>query len=272
MKNILFPTDFSDASKDAIYYGISLFEGEACKFIFLNTFPIPYVNPEIPVTVSDVTSENADKLFKKLVKQIKKDFPQGTFEIETKFRVGELSPTVSSLVDKRKIDLIIMATRGASGFEAALVGTRTARLIKNVVCPVLVIPEGIKFKKPKKIALALENSMDISKRILKPLFEIAAKYNSEFLILHVIKDTKEENLIKKKKVDDYFKNVKYSYYEIEDENISHGIDDFIKENNPSILGMVNHNLKLFKRIFHKSITKEMALHIDIPLLAMHDQK
>jgi nucleotide-binding universal stress UspA family protein len=272
MKNILFPTDFSENAKNAIYYGMSLFEGEHCKFILLNIFSIPFANPEVPVSMNDVTSQNADKLFEILIKQIKKDFPENTFEIETKFRIGEISPTVSNLIKKNEIDLVIMGTQGASGFEAATLGTRTARLIRNIMSPVLVIPDGIRFKDPERILLALDNEITISKKILKPLLEIAFKYNSDFLILHVITNNNEENLNIKNKVDDYFKNVNHSYHEVHDKNVSNGIDQFIKKKNPSMLGMVNHNLNFFKEIFHKSITKEMALHTNIPLLAMHDKK
>ena len=38
MKNILLPTDFSENSKNAIYYAKELFKDVACKFHLLNTY------------------------------------------------------------------------------------------------------------------------------------------------------------------------------------------------------------------------------------------
>jgi len=272
MKHILFPTDFSDNAQNAIYFGLSLYGDKPCKITLLNTFYIPYTDSDIPVSMNDVTSENAEKLFNQLLEQIKNDFPNNTFDIETDFRVGEIADTASSIIKRKKIDVIVMGTQGANDFVEKVIGSRTSTMIKKVECPVLAIPKRSRFQNPGKIVLAVDNGKELSEVVLKPLIEIAEKFNSKVLLLHVTDDDEKNKPLNKEKVSQYFKNVEHSYHTIYSENIPDGIEKFVKEQNASMLAMITYKLNLFKRIFHKSITKKMTLHTEIPLLALHIKK
>jgi nucleotide-binding universal stress UspA family protein len=269
MKRILFPTDFSDNATKAIQYGLSMYGDEPCKITLLNTFYIPYVGSD--VTMNDVTSENAEKLFKQLIEQISKDFPNNTFDIETDFRIGEISETASSIIERKKISLIVMGTQGANNFVEKVIGSRTSEVIRKVECPVLAVPEGCRFQNPDKIVFAVDNVKELSDVILKPLIEIVEKFKSEVLLLHVVGDVKKKPL-NKEAISMYFKNVDHSYHTIYNENIPDGIEKFVKEQKANVLVLITHKLNLFKRIFHKSITKKMTFHSEIPLLALHIQK
>lgn len=272
MKTVLFLTDFSDNAKNAIYYGLSLYGNEPCKFIFLNNFFIPYSSPDVPVQMNDITSENADKLFKLLLEQIDKDFPENDFKFETDFRVGDLTPTTSSIVEKEGVDLIIMGTQGASGLTEILVGSRTASVIKNVNCPVLAIPEEAEYEIPTKIVLAIDDELEFSEITLHPLLEIIKKTEAELLVLHISDNNKQDKVLNNEKINQFFKNTKFSYHLIYNEEVLLGIEKFVEKQNASMLGMITHKLNLFERIFHRSITKKMSLHSKIPLLALKDKK
>jgi nucleotide-binding universal stress UspA family protein len=272
MRHILFPTDFSENAENAIYYGLSMYSDEPCKFTIFNTYPIPYANPDVPIPINDIASEGADKYFKLLIKNINKEFPNNTFKIQTEFNIGELVPTIRSLIKRKKINQIIMGTQGATGLTEALIGSSTASVIKHVKFPVIAIPEKSNFQVPKKIVLAVDGETKLTKRVLNPLLEIVKKYNSEVLILHVVKDNENEIFLNKKKLNQLLKDIEHSYHFIYDKNIPQGIEDFIEEQNASMIAMVTHKINFFERIFHRSITKKVTFHTEIPLLAMHDKK
>jgi nucleotide-binding universal stress UspA family protein len=272
MKTILFPTDFSDNAKNAIYYGLSLYGNEPCKFILLNTFFISYSSPDVPEPMSDITSENADKFFNSLIEQINKDFPKNNFEFETNFRVGDLTSTTSSIIEKEDVDLIIMGTQGASGLAEILIGSRTASIIKNVNCPVLAIPEEAEFEIPTKIVLAIDDESEFSEITLHPLLEIIKKVGAEVLVLHISDNNKLDRVLNNEKINQIFKSIKFSYHLIYNEEVLLGIEKFVEKQNASMLGMITHKLNLFERIFYRSITKKMSLHSKIPLLALKDKK
>ena len=191
MKNILIPTDFSDNATNAIYYGLSLFGDEPCKFTLLNTFFIPFSSSEVAVSMNDITSENADRLFGQLLMQIRKRFPGKEFNIDTSFRIGDLAMSVADFIRKKKTDLIVMGTQGAGGFPGNVIGSRTTSVIELSECPVLVIPGGVKFRRPGKIIWAVDDS-NLAGLSATPLLQIARKFKSKLLLLHVISE-KEKN-------------------------------------------------------------------------------
>lgn len=272
MKHILFLTDFSENAKNAIYYGLSLFGKEPCKFTCLNTIPIIYDSSGFPIALQDIISENTTKSFKLLKEQINKDFKKNTFNIETIFRVGELVSIASSMVAQKKIDLIIMGTKGESELPESLMGSHTTSIIKHLKCPVLAIPKKVKFKAPKKIALAVDRELVTSKRVLTPVLELAHKYKSEILVVHVVIKGMEEKLLNKNKTDLLLKTANHTYHITHNKEVIHGIDAFVKEKKIDILVMINHKLKFFESIFHQSTTKRVSFYTKVPLLVMHDKK
>lgn len=272
LKHILFPTDFSENAKNAIFYGLSLYGDEPCKFFFLNTVPIIYDSSGFPMMLNDIITENANNSFNLLKKQIDKKFKHNTFNIVTECRVGELVSIISSFVNRQKITQIIMGTRGAIGVSELLVGSNTASVIKQVNCPVLAIPEKSGFKSLKKMVLAIDDENGLNKQVLKPILEMTNKYKSEVLILHVIKNNEEEKLLVKKKIEKLLKDIKHSYHFVYDENVPHGIEEFVKKQNASLLGMISRKHKFFERIFRRSITKKVSFHTKLPLLVIYDKK
>lgn len=253
-----------------MYYGLALFLGEKFKATLLNTFYIPYSSADVSSSMSDVTSENADKLFAQLLDDIKDGFPDQEFDIETMFSVGDLNAMSSLIIKKKKVDLVVMGThgnRGATGLEK-LIGSRTSGMIRSVPCSILAIPDNCRFEPPSKIVLALEDEDDVNWKVLQPLLEIAQKFKSRILILHVIKDHKRDEPLESDELEDYLKNTDHSFHIVYNDDVLEAINDFIEEQNASMLAMVIPKLNLFERIFHRSLTKKMSLHTEIPLLTL----
>ena len=275
MKNILFPTDFSSNATNAIYYGLQMFHDEPSRFFLFNSFYIPYATSDVPAHMSDVVAENAEKSFDDLLERIHSDFKGKDLSLETEFRVGEVAMTARSIAKRHKVDLIVMGTQGASGLEEVLIGTHTSMVIEHGVCPVLAIPEKSRFAPPKKILFAIdpENLELLDEAVLQPMVDMASKYKSQILLLYVAADD-NENMERKVlgSLSDRLKGVEHAFHSIDDKKVPHGIEEFIKDNKVDMLAMVTIKLGLWDSIFHRSVTKKMAMHTTIPLLAMHAEK
>lgn len=271
MKHILFPTDFSENSKNAIFYSLSLYRDEPCKFFFLNTIPIIYDSTGFLILVHDAILENAKNSFSLLRKQINNEFKHNNFNIETECRVGELITIVTSFVNQKKIVQIVMGTQGASGISELLIGSNTASVIKHVNCHVLAIPEKSGFKNLEKIVLAIDDENGLNKQVLKPLLDIVNKYKSEVLILHVVNNNDEENLLIEKKIEKLLKDIKHSFHYVYDENVPNGIENFVKKHNASLLGMISHKKNFFDQFFQKNLIKKISFHTELPLLVVNDK-
>lgn len=271
MKRILVPTDFSENARNALYYALALYGNDPHQFILLNTFYIPYAEIDVILTMEEVTSENSRKQFKDLLNQIKADFPRHSFNIETEFTIGDLPLAAARISKRQNIDIIVMGTQGASGFPDVLLGSRTSAVIKHVECPVIAVPENSRYRELKKIVLAINHDENerINEVVLAPLLSIARKFNSELLLLHIADQEGNTDKMNTEHLSPMFRGLKHAFYTIHDKDVAHSIEDFVSYQEAQMLAMVTYRMGLFERIFHKSITRKMSLHTEIPLLVIH---
>jgi hypothetical protein len=53
-------------------------------------------------------------------------------------------------------------------------------------------------------------------------------------------------------------------------NVADGINFFLKKHKAGCLAMYTHHRGIMATIFNHSITKEVALHVTVPLLVIHE--
>ncbi|WP_273568521.1 universal stress protein [Maribacter halichondriae] len=58
--------------------------------------------------------------------------------------------------ENKKIDLIVMGTKGATGLKKATVGSNTGDVITKIKQPLLAVPEDTVYEKPREIAFATD--------------------------------------------------------------------------------------------------------------------
>lgn len=271
MKRLLVPTDFTEGASSALYYGLQLFKGEPVDCHLYNTYYVQYASAEVPISITDLVADEAEKSLGKLRHQLQRDYGDEV-KVTTEFDVGEVCTVATRLARRTKPDLIVMGTKGTTGFAGNIIGSNASAVVRNVECPVLVVPRETPFKPPKKIVLAvdLDNQQRLSEQVLKPLLEIAKKHNSEITLLYIEENPYEGKVPDLAQFNAWMKGLKHSFKALENENVVEALEKFISKNDVDMLAMVTHKLGLFESLFHSSVTRKMTLHTRIPLLAMHD--
>lgn len=272
MKTILLPTDFSSNSINAINYAINMF-GEKNKYILLNAYRISPVSIEEYVSEIPDFAKESEKGLKKVLNKVKKEFSHKKLNIEIISRLGYPVEVLNKIVKRKKVDLTVMGTKGASGLKEILLGSITADAIKNLSCPILAVPEKAKYEPLKNIALAADLRNVRGEKLFIPLLSIVKNYAAEVVILHVQRNiarvTKNEKL-EKIKLENLFRKIPHSFNLIEESNAARGIENFIRSRNIDLLAMVSRKHNLVERLFSKSATKKLAMHTKIPLLALQN--
>lgn len=98
-----------------------------------------------PKEKSNSTSNDSVKTwFEKLIRDAKENNIQLKTEFIKGYRSWPLSPMPAEYMlveyaEKENIDLIVVGTRGTSGFKRLLVGSVASGVIKHAHCPVLVV-------------------------------------------------------------------------------------------------------------------------------------
>ena len=233
---------------------------------------LPYHKPNALAAISDVRTELARSSFSKLLADINTDFPGNKFVIDTEVHCGEIVGIATAIVSAKKADLIVMGTRGVSGIADVLMGTNTISVMEQVHCPVLAVPENYEFKTPEKVVMAMDEGEGPTLGVMNPLVSIAEKYEATVLVLHVSKDQSQQQEVNYDRVNKCLENVRSHCLTIYDEDVAKGLGGFVKKEKVEMLAMIKQKHNFFERVFHKSLSNQMVLQTDVPLLVMSYKK
>jgi nucleotide-binding universal stress UspA family protein len=278
MRKILVPTDFSENASNALEYAISLFKYDISEFFIMHAYQDDIYSDDLQVTrdtLSEVTNLISNKSKTQLeallkhVKQISPN-PRHTYNIISANNI--LVDEADKIVDKENIDVIVMGTRGFTNDRKIAFGSHTLQILKYVQCPVLVIPENCKYKKPKHILFPTNYLIPYKRRELKLLCEMASPYRALIDVFYItssvvlsMRQHDNQEFIKS----ELCKN-QLDFKTINSKNIVNTITDYIIENNIDMLVMVNNRHTFLEDILIKSTIDKMSLFINIPFLVLQN--
>lgn len=179
---------------------------------------------------------------------------------------GELISEIVQSREETNSNLIIMGTKGAAGGGD---DTNTSRLVMEVDCPVLVIPEKNTRYNIRNIALALgKNEIDDSFS-LSILHGIARKFGAKIHILTIANDENDVEMDKNEDIlDYYFETLDYQYAFPKNADIEKGIFDYVKLNNIDLVAMLPRNHARKSKPSEGRLTELLTLHTELPLLTV----
>jgi nucleotide-binding universal stress UspA family protein len=192
-----------------------------------------------------------------------------------KFIVGGIVESIDQQIEESNIDLVVMGTKGASGLDKILFGSNTTRVIEKANCPVLAVPRDMPFKIPKRIVYATDFD-DSELSHIQELATIANAFKAEIIMTHITTDEEallSEEMLKRnfaervKAITDYTPITYFVKYE---EDITRALESFTIQVNADWIAMFTHKRSLFEKLYKPSLTKAMAYHSQIPLLAIKD--
>ncbi|HEA20564.1 MAG TPA: universal stress protein [Pricia antarctica] len=280
MKHILIPTDFSDNAWNAVVYGLEMFKKTRC------TFYLTHVNPIPPYSgAGSSLHANGDKFKNAILKQSKEELYQLSARIKKEFP-KDLNHTFIPVAlydffvdaikresENKKIDLIIMGTKGATGLKKATIGSNTGDIITKVKCPLLAVPEDSRSNGFKEIAFPTDYQIGYDLNVLDTLIEIATINTSEIHIVHISKNEKELSEEQQKNKDflnDYLVNVDHSFHSLTGQNLESAVQCFTESRDIDMIAMVAKNLNFFQRILFKPDVEKISYHTKIPFLVLHE--
>ena len=274
MKNILVPTDFSTASRNAVKYSVSLVQSFDATVILINVVPPSVMIDDsilasVMITQAEILEENKKKMEQEIEALSKK------YSIKAKgfVRAGSALAIISGMAKVKHAELIVMGMKG-KGESNSVFGSTTTALIRKSTYPVFVIPEKAVFKPIDNITYASDFDAAVEPDRYTVLLALADKFNSQVNILNVQKKAssmKPVDAIGKMKASVAFSKHNHQFHTIYEKNVEEGINEFIKQNPTDVLTMVAHKHPFFKHLFGKVHTKAMSYQTKIPLLVLQSE-
>lgn len=271
-KNILLPTDFSDNAWSAAVYALKLYKDEVCTFYFLHSSKMKVsAMSNMSNKLMRVMAENAMKELTDLKDMAQNTNANANHSFEIILSTNDLRDAMETVIEKNKIDLVVMGTKGATKAKEIVFGSNTVTTIKNIKnCPVLAIPNEYDFVKPEQIAFPTDFNR-IYGNELSELKNMAELYNSKIRVLHInvednISEKQEQNLDQlKAALADY----QHSFHWMPDYGTKdQAIKDFIEELNINILVMINYRHSFIENIIKEPVIKKLGFQPSIPFLVI----
>lgn len=280
MKHILIPTDFSENAWNAIEYAIHFFETSPCCFYLLhvNTPNICQSNNTLGFSnatkVSQIVPCNqAKKHLKDTIKRVNKNFPTNIKHnfftiVDNNFLIN----SIRKQVEEKKIDFIVMGTKGASDFQKIAIGNNAGNVITRVKCTTLVVPKNAKYVNLKEIAFPTDYSFFYPSKTLQPITDIIKGNKAVVRVAHLDKtgiQLNENQQRNKDFLDDYFVNAPHSFHSLTNARIEYAMQEFVESNKVNLITMLAKNLNYFQKILFHPLGSKINYYTDIPFLVLH---
>ncbi len=188
LRNILFATDFSSCSEEALPYGIGM-----CRRYDATLYTVSVVSAELTY---DVQPPDPFYLRHTAERKMAKILTSGVFDgIKHHELIKEgfdsVSKVLLGLIDSLHIDLIVLGMHGRSGIKKLVLGSVAEEIVNRALCPVLTVGPQVSPKIISEIKLAnilcATDLLPGSARVLSYAQALAKDENARLALVHVLK-------------------------------------------------------------------------------------
>lgn len=194
-RNILFATDFSPAAAQAIPYVKQIAKHYDADLLTLHVRP-PVVNPMTQPASWPIDIEAAKALDDQHREEVLDSF--AGIRTQVLIEEGDIQSSLNAAIAKNHTDLVVIGTRGRTGFGKLLLGSVAEEIFRTVSCPVLTVgPHSTSSLGPnsefREILYATDLSPE-SQGASAYALSLAQEFQSRLILLHVVPERKPGEL------------------------------------------------------------------------------
>lgn len=272
MKKILVPIDFSEQAEHALKVAASIAKRINCDLHLLHMLELPtdIIDPSNFGNASNSPTsllymKRAQEKFEKLMKR----FYLRDIKVSRSVYFHDTFEGIIEESIKEKVDLIVMGSKGVSGFNEILVGSNTEKVVRRSEIPVMVIKNEIEDFKIDNIIFASNFNIE-NKKTFPKIVNFAKIFNAKVHLLKVNTVQKFEPTIKTHlKIREFIKGYNEEEFTINihnDDSIEMGILNFGKFIEADLIVLNTHGRRGLLHFFSGSITEDIANHAVRPVL------
>ncbi len=172
-------------------------------------------------------------------------------------------------VTTRKADLIVMHTRGSSGWEQYLLGSNAEDIVRHATCPVLVVREPVAHFRPDRAVLALDLDERMKTHYEFP-FALGNATAPHYLYVMTPSNSRVPDGVRDW-VQSFAAERGIEKYELairESGSVPEGIAQYAEEIEADLVVLFTHGHKGLQRLFSGSVAEDVLNHSKVPVLVM----
>ncbi|MES2704638.1 MAG: universal stress protein [Bacteroidota bacterium] len=272
MPLIIAATDFSAVADNAVNYACDLATTRGADVLVTHSYVFPVMFSDLPLPASLITEAqtDAEDHMRRLTAQLQAAYPQ--IKIKGQVDYGDIINTLSDYGKENKTPWLIVIGNSVAGEKATWPENTLVDALKKLKYPVLAVPPAATYQPVKNICFAFDNRHKDNDNALTQLTAIVSGLGASLHVLHAQPDP--ANSGGAVEIDGRAKEllgaVDTVYHVVHETNIDDSIQEFISGSNIDWLVLLPRKHSFFEGLFHKSHTKAIAHHAQIPILALHE--
>jgi nucleotide-binding universal stress UspA family protein len=278
MKRILVPCDFSEPAVQAYHFALNIAERTNAEIFVLRVIDLPpaydlgmgippyYFDTNLVEDMEAVTRENFEKL---------KSQSQHGGQVTLNIIHGAVTPAIRQAIKDKQIDLVVMGTHGASGWQEFWVGSNTEKIVRTSPVPVLAIRKSTELNKIIDIVFPTTLQLDQT-HLVNQIKKLQSFFSAKLHLLlvntpHNMKRTKDEmemmaDYATHFKLENFTTNIRDDFYEQD------AIISFAHEIKAGMIAMGTSGRRGLSHLFAGSIAEDVVNHADCPIWTFSNQK
>ena len=276
MKKILVPTDFSRNALKAVTYAAEIAEKSGAVIYLLHVIEpsINMVTMQTDSSGKEVLNERGRKLIV-LQKTVAGIYPG--IKVIIHLLGGKPIDSILKYTEMENMDLIVMGTTGANGLKELFIGSVAAGIIGKTKIPVLTVPVSHEIQPPHTILLTT-NQFEKSKNILNKVVGISKLFSATIHVVVIKDEDGNENadfIYNEEQLNNYLQFLKETFPGVNfkgeiliAKDFELTIDSYSNKNQVDVIAMITYPKSFMEKVFRKGVTRKMAFHSTIPILAI----
>jgi nucleotide-binding universal stress UspA family protein len=143
---ILLPTDGSENAKRAGKHAIWISDVSGADIIVLNViepyYPQISALPNYSEVIFDELRDEGESAVKSFKQELESEQCNGmckNTKLTTQIKEGKAFVEIVESIKREQIDLVVMGASGRHGLDRFMLGSVTERVVREAICPVLVV-------------------------------------------------------------------------------------------------------------------------------------
>jgi nucleotide-binding universal stress UspA family protein len=190
IQRILCPIDFSDVSRHALEHAVALARWYESEITALHVLPVPLF-PQPPILLAFAETNNTElsngEAAEGLLQSWLEAARQKGVKVQATIDKGNAASLILQHANTSRADVIAMGTHGLSGFDRALLGSVTEKVLRKATVPVLTVPPAVVTtgQVPYKRLLCPVDFSESSIAALNMAFSLSKEADAALTVLHV---------------------------------------------------------------------------------------
>ena len=271
MKNILVPCDFSKPAVNAFRFALDIAGKSKGIVHLLNVIELPAIHDPIIMPVVFFEKEFLNELKEKTTKEFDKiinRYKPDAVEVKTEVTFGAVSRMIQDFIKKKKIDIVIMGSHGATGIREYFIGSNAEKIVRNSPVPVLVLKDL--YKGPVE-NIVFPNTLETERqdKLIAKVKELQAFFKATVHILYVNTPTNfpADNItlerLRQFAKEFAFRNYTLNVYNYPSEES--GIIQFTSQIKGDLVAMGTHGRKGLAHFLNGSLAEDVVNHAKFPI-------